>query len=113
LDTSDYPSIGYLARLNAQLLVQNQSVSAVVVAQLDEVERLFRAATQCDWDAILKLGDELVTIPTDRADEAIVGAAAKVCNALRSDPSGAKAMQHVADLLSACREAKLRRELSR
>ena len=110
MDTSDYPSLGLLARLNAQLLVHNQAVAAVVDAQLDDIERLFRAATQRDWQAVLKLGEQLVSNLEDRADKPMVRSARKVCNALHGDPSGAKAMRHLPELLAACREAKLRRE---
>ena len=111
MDTSDYPSLGLLARLNAQLLVHNQAVAAVVDVQLDDIERLFRAATQHDWQAVLTLGEQLVGNLEDRADKPVVRSARKVCNALRGDPSGAKAVRHLPELLAACREAKLRREL--
>jgi hypothetical protein len=110
LDASDYPSLGFLARLNAQLLLYNQAVAGIVDAQLDDIERLFRAATQRDWATVLKLGERLVSLE-DRADRPVVRSARKVCNALRGDPSGAKAVRHLPGLLSACREAKLRREL--
>jgi hypothetical protein len=111
VDTSEYPSLGFLARLNAQLLVHNQAVAGVVDAQLDEIERLFRAATQRDWAALLKLGEDLAGILEDRADKPVVRSARKVCTALRGDPSGAKAMRHLPELLAACREARLRRDL--
>jgi hypothetical protein len=112
VDTSDYPSLGSLARLNAELLVHNRAVAAVVDAQLDEIERLLRAATEHDWDAVLKLGEQLVSILEDRADKPVVRSARKVCSALRSDPTGRKAARHLPELLSACREAKLRRRRS-
>jgi hypothetical protein len=111
VDTSDYPSLGLLARLNAQLLAHNQAVAAVVDVQLDDIERLFRAATQRDWQAVLTLGEQLVGNLEDRADKPVVRSARKVCNALHGDPSGAKAVRHLPELLAACREAKLRREL--
>ena len=111
MDTSDYPSLGFLARLNAQILVHNQAVACMVDAQLDDIERLFRAATQRDWAAVLKLGEQLASVLEDRADKPVVRTVRKVCNALRSDPSGAKAARHLPELLAACREAKLRRDL--
>ena len=108
MDASDYPSLSRLARLNAQLAANSVRVSAIVNAQLDSVERLFRAATAHDWDAIARVSGDLAKQPVDDHNSAVVRSAAKVCESLRRDPSGAKAAGRLATLLSACRTAKAR-----
>jgi hypothetical protein len=106
LDSTDYPSLGRLARLNAQLAVQAARVDAVVASQLDSVERLFRAATNRDWEAVGRASRELAGQPADRANATLVQSASKVCEALRRDPTGAKALRPLAKLLDDCRAAK-------
>jgi hypothetical protein len=106
VDASEYPSLGRLARLNAQLAVQAARVEAVVAAQLDAVERLFRAATNRDWDAVGRASRELASQPANRDNSALVQSAGKLCEALRLDPSGSKAARPLAKLLDACRAAK-------
>jgi len=109
MDLTEYPSLGRLAFFSAQLAGQNRQVEAAVDAQLDEVERLFRAVADRDWDAVLRVSEALSAQKMDRADKAVVRTAQMVCEALRRDPSGAKASRRVDKLLSACREAKIRR----
>ena len=109
MDTTAYPSLGRLALINAQLRVNNQQVSAAIEAQLDDGERLLRAATSHDWESVLQLSEELVAQPKDRSDKAVVRSARKVRDALLRDPTGVKAARPVGDLLAACRDAKLRR----
>jgi hypothetical protein len=107
VDANDYPSLGRLARLNAQLAAQGARVQSIVASQLDEVERLFRAATSQDWEAVARASREL-SQSTESTDRAIVRSAGKVCEALRRDPSGTKARLPLAQLLDACRAAKKR-----
>lgn len=109
MDLSEYPSLSRLAVFSAKLASQNRQVEAVVDAQLDEVERLFRAVSERDWDAVLRLSEQLAGQPKDRADKAVVRSARKVCDALVRDPSGAKARRGLDALLDACRESKLRK----
>jgi hypothetical protein len=106
VDTNDYPSLGRLAHLNAQLAVQGARVEAIVGGQLDNVERLFRAATNRDWATVARVSHVLASAPADRTNAALVRSAGKVCDALRSDPSGAKATRPLAKLLDACRATK-------
>jgi hypothetical protein len=108
VDTSEYPSLGRLARLNAQLAVQAARVEAVVAAQLDHIERLFRAATNHDWEAVGRVSRELASQPINADNSSLVQSAGKVCEALRMDPSGAKAGRPLARLLDACRTIKSR-----
>jgi hypothetical protein len=108
VDTTDYPSLGRLARLNAQLAVQAMRVEAAVAAQLDGVERLFRAATRRDWDAVQRVSQELAAQPVSGDNEALVRSAGKVCEALRLDPTGGHAARPLAKLLDVCRAAKRR-----
>jgi hypothetical protein len=110
MDTSAYPSLGRLALINAQLRANNLEVAAAVETQLDDGERLLRAATARDWDSVLQLSEELVAQPKDRADKAVVRSARKVRDALQRDPTGVKAARAVGDLLAECRDAKFRRE---
>ena len=112
MDATEYPSLGRLALFNAQLAVHNRQVESVVDAQLDEVERLFRAAAERDWDAVLRLSEQLAgqPLPKDRADKAVVRSARKVYAALQRDPSGAKATLKLGELLNACRASELRRD---
>ncbi len=111
MDATDYPSLARLAFFNAQLALHNRQVESVVDAQLDEVERLFRAAAQRDWDAVLRLSEQLAgqPAPKDRADKAVVRSARKVFAALKRDPSGVKATVKLGELLMACRESQRRR----
>lgn len=108
MDTNDYPSLGRLAHLNAQLAVQSRRVDAIVTAQLDNVERLFRAATTHDWQAVAHASRALANQPVEGENEAVVRAATLVCDALRRDASGAKAMRPLAKLIDACRVVKKR-----
>jgi hypothetical protein len=112
MDTTNYPSLGRLASINAQLGAHNERVASFTEEHLDNIERLFRAAAVCDWEAVLRLSEELANQLQDRADKAVVRSALKVCDALRRDPSGSKATRHLGALLCACREAKIRRELN-
>ncbi len=59
MDTTDYPSLAQLSRLNAQLAVHCARVDAIINGQLDVVERLFRAATDRDWDAVARASQDL------------------------------------------------------
>ena len=90
VDTNEYPSLGRLARMNAQLAAQSARVEAIVAAQLDNVERLFRAATNHDWEAVARVSQDLARQPAAIRDAAVMRSAGKVCEALRSDPSGAQ-----------------------
>lgn len=109
MDATDYPSLARLALFNAQLAIHNRQVEAAVDAQLDEVERLFRAVADRDWDAVARLSEQLAGQPKDRADKAVVRSARKVFAALQRDPSGAKATRGIGELLSACRASKLKK----
>jgi ABC-type transporter Mla subunit MlaD len=109
MDLTEYPSLGRLAFVNAQLATQNRQVAAVINSQLDEVELLFRAAAECDWDVVLRVSESLSAQSTDRIDRAVVRTAQMASEALRRDPTSAQASRRVAKLLSACREAQLKK----
>lgn len=109
MDTTDHPSLGRLSILNAQLAVQNRRVDALVNAQLDHIERLFRAATSHDWQAVEKASRELAKQPAEGENAAVVRAAGQVCDALRLDATGAKASRPLAKLIYACRVVKTKR----
>ncbi len=106
MDTNDYPSLGRLAHLNAQLAVQSRRVDAIVTAQLDSVERLFRAATTHDWQGVAQASRALANQPVEGGNDDLVRAATQVCDALRTDVSGAKARRPLAKLIDACRLVK-------
>jgi hypothetical protein len=107
VDSTEYPSLGRLARLNAQLAVQAARVGAVVSGQLDQFERLFRAAAKHDWEAVDRVSRELATQPpSGDVNASLARTAGKVCEALRLDPTGAQASRPLAKLLDACRAAK-------
>jgi hypothetical protein len=111
MDLTEYPSLGRLARINAQLLADNQAVATVVDGQLDDIERLLRAATDRNWEAVLRLSEELADQPRKGADK-VARFARKVRDTLHRDPSGRKTSKPLGDLLAACREARLRRDSS-
>lgn len=106
MDMHDYPSLGRLARLSAQLATQSARVTAIVDAQLDEVERLFRAAVKPDWHEVASAVQHLASQPRSPENAALIRSAAKVRDALRTDPTGAKAARSLAKLLDACRATK-------
>lgn len=107
MDSTEYPSLGRLARLNAQLAVQASRVGAVVDGQLDQLERLFRAAASHDWEAVGRVSRELANVPLrGEVTASLARTAGKVCEALRLDPSGAAADRPLAKLIDACRAAK-------
>lgn len=108
MDTSDYPSLAQLSRLNAQLAIHCARVDAVINGQLDVVERLFRAATEQDWDAVARASQALALEPVDAENSAVVQTAWRVYESLRRDPSGGKAASKLAALLAACRAKKPR-----
>ena len=109
MDTTDHPSLGRLSHLNAQLAMQNRRIDALVSAQLDHVERLFRAATSHDWMAVEQASRELAKQPAEGDNAAVVRAATQVCDALRLDASGTKAARPLAKLIDACRVVKTKR----
>jgi hypothetical protein len=109
MDTTDYPSLGRLAALSAQLARQTRLVENVVDQQLDGVERLFRAAAISDWQSVLRIGEELVAQLQDPADQPVVRSAQQLCDQLRREPSGSKVSVRLAELLSACRSARMGR----
>ena len=106
MDTTDYPSVGSLAGLNSLLGVEARRVEALMDAHLDGFERLFRAATAGDWETLSRATNELAAQRVDAKNKAVVQSSRKVRDSLRRDPTGAKAGRRLADLLSACREAK-------
>ncbi len=106
MDTSDYPSLGRLAKINAQISAQIVRVAATVDNQLDYRERLFRAVADDDWPAVVHLSEQLASLGAEPADKSLIAAAQNVCVALRRDPSGVQAKQSLSELLAACREAK-------
>lgn len=103
MDTSDYPSLAQLSRLNSQLAVERARVDAVINGQLDMVERLFRAATKQDWDAVARASQALALEPVNEENGAVVQTAWRVYESLRRDPSGGKSASKLAALLAACR----------
>lgn len=107
MDTTDYPSLGRLAVLNAQLSLQSRQAEGVADRCLDGVERLFRAALLSDWPSVLRLCEQLIAQLKDPADAAAVRSAKQLCDLLRRDPSGANVSTRLAELLSACRAARL------
>ena len=108
MDATDYPSLEAIARMNGQLAVGAARVDAIVSAQLDSVERLFRAAHSRDWDAVARASEALAR-QAEAAKNRTVGKSARaVCDALRMDPTGTKTASKLADLLSVCRAARLR-----
>jgi hypothetical protein len=113
MDTTDYPSLGRLAALSAQLARQPRLVLYVVDQQLDGVERLFRAAAISDWQSVLRISEELVAQLQDPADLPVVRSAQQLCDLLRRDPSGAKVSVRLAELLSACRSTRMGERLGR
>ena len=112
MDTTDYPSLGRLAVINAQLSLQSRQVEAAVDRCLDGVERLFRAASLSDWPSVLRLSEELIAQLKDPADTGVVRSAQQLCDLLRRDPSGANVSTRLAELLSACRAARLEGRLA-
>lgn len=107
MDTTDYPSLGRLAVLNAQLARQTRLIENVVDQQLDGVERLFRAAAISDWQGVLSISEALVAQLQDPADLPVVRSAQQLCDQLRREPSGSKVSVRLAELLSACRTARM------
>jgi hypothetical protein len=113
MDSTEYPSLGRLAVLNAQLARQSRAVEAVVDGQLDHVERLFRAAAARDWDAVLQISELLIAEVQSGGefqgsdDRGIVRSARELCDVLRRDASAPNVSTQLAELLSACRSAKL------
>jgi hypothetical protein len=109
MDTGHYPSLGRLAQLSAQLSAARRRLAALDDAPVDEGERLLRAATASDWLAIAALSEHFATRSSDSADERLVRSAQKTRAALRRDPSGGRARRQLKELMTACREMKLRR----
>lgn len=107
MDTTDYPSLGRLAVLNAQLSLQSRQVEHVADRCLDGVERLFRAASLSDWPSVLRISEQLIAQLQDPADTGVVRSAEKLCDLLRRDPSATNVSGRLAELLSACRAARI------
>jgi hypothetical protein len=107
VDEIGYPSLANLAWMNAQLAVEARRVESLVDAQLDEVERLFRAAASQDWDAIARATRDLASRRINPANKVLVQSARGVRDALRRDPSGGRASLRLAELLAACRSTKV------
>ncbi len=103
MDTSHYPSLPYLGQVNARLRRNNHRVEAAIDAQLDEIERLFHAATVEDWSAIADASRELADSVPELVGNAVIREAQAVCNELNDIASGANKPKHLDSLLDACR----------
>jgi len=111
MDTSEYPSLAQIARLNAKLAVHCSRIDAVIDGQLDAVERLFRAAADHDWDAVSRASQQLAAQQVDGENSTVVQTAWRVFTSLRRDPTGSGSAGKLAALLSACRAEMARRQL--
>jgi hypothetical protein len=109
MDTADLPSLGRLSYLQGQLACYNGRVDSVVSSRLDSVERLMRAATDGDWQDVLRLCQEVAAEADERHDKRLFRSARRLCDAMHRDPSGKKSSRQLAALLVECRAAKLRR----
>jgi len=104
MDTSDYPSLPNLSRLHSRLARDGRRVEQIVDGHLDNVERLFRASTIGDWDAVAKVSGQLAALKPHQASNDVVHKAKLVSDELQGLPSGTRKPKHLADLLAACRE---------
>jgi hypothetical protein len=111
MDMDHYPPLGRLAQLGAQLSAARLRLMGIEDAPLDAGEGLLRAAVVSDWPAVSTLCEQVAAQPSDAADERLVRSARKTRDALQRNPSGAKAKRQLIELMTACREAKLRRRV--
>ena len=108
MDAAEYPSLPSLASCHAQLAADAFRVERLIDAHLDEVERLFRAATAGDWDAVARIARSLATRPADPQNAEVVVAAKALSRDFRRDRPTRAAESHLNLLLQACRELKER-----
>ena len=107
MDTSEYPSLPNLARMHARLSADSRRVQRIIDGQLDAIERLFFASTCEDWDAVAQASRQLAT--DDNVSPEVVQQAREVLEELSTHhPNGLKRPKHLAGLLAACREARVR-----
>lgn len=107
MDTSKYPSLPNLSQMHSRLASDSRRVEAVVDGQLgeqlDEIERLFSAATAEDWEAVAKATRYLADLEPDQIDGNVIRTARQLSQEIGSATSDVKRPKHLASLLEACR----------
>lgn len=106
MDTSDYPSLPRLNRLNAQLSANSRRVEEVIDSQLDRIEQLFLAAISEDWTKVEEVARYLAALEPDVLGEHVVREARQVLDELTANESRAQEPKHLGDLLMACRSVR-------
>lgn len=109
MDDSQYPSLPNLALLHAQLARDSRRVEKLVDSQLDEIERLFSAATTEDWEAVARATRSLADLTPDQIGEEVLYTARQLSREIRRSKSHSKKPKHLTSLLNACRAERRRR----
>jgi hypothetical protein len=108
MDTTDYPSLPNLARMNARLAIDARRVEQVVEQQLDFIERLFQATIAEDWLGVASVTRILANLRPEEASPEVIDEARKLYQELIHDATGLKHPKHLTGLLEACRAVRSR-----
>jgi hypothetical protein len=108
MDTTDYPSLPNLARMNARLATDCRRVEQIVDGQLDVIEQLFQATAAEDWIGVAKATRVLANLNPEQVGADVVAEARKVNDELARSNSGLTQPKHLANLLTACRASRCR-----
>lgn len=104
MDSSEYPSLLSLMLAQTQLANDAYRVGQIIDGLLDDVERLFRAATRQDWEVIARITRRLARRQTLQTGEAVIAAARQLSRTIRKDRPTKHSPQLLAELLQACRD---------
>ena len=108
MDTSDYPSLPNLAQVHARLAANSRRVEALVDSQLHGIERLLRASTEGDWNAVAETSRYLSELDPEEVGIELVKQARRVCQELSRRSSAKKRPKHLSGLLDACRSVRIK-----
>lgn len=112
MDSSSYPSLLSLLHAQARLAADVHRVGAIMDGLLDDVERLFRAATRQDWDVITAVTRRLAKSRPADTNVQVVAAAKLLSRSIRKSRPIGDAPVQLAALLQACRDLQEHRRVA-
>ncbi|MCA9236574.1 MAG: hypothetical protein KDA44_13955 [Planctomycetales bacterium] len=114
MDSAEYPSLLALMRAHSQLASDARRIERVVDGYLadgrfDHVERLFRAATVDDWQAISLAARQLAQPVAEEPAPEVAAAARELVRTIRRNRPTRRSAVLLGELLQACRTLQERR----
>ncbi len=104
-DTSGYPSLPNLGRIQVKLATNSCRVEKIVDGQLCSLERLLKATANENWSLVEEVSQLLATRPNEGEEGNLARTASMVFNELQEGPPGPHGPVHLDKLLAECRAA--------